>query len=165
MSKVTILTAEQIHYKLKRMAYEIWEKNSNEKEITLIGITGGGATVAHNLTQVLLQISPLKVTLLDLDINKKAPLSQEILIDKKYIKSRSVILIDDVANSGKTLIYALRPILDLEPQKIQIAVLVDRKHKSFPIVPDIIGFSVSTTLQDQIIVNTSDKRLTSAHLE
>jgi len=165
MNKVQILTEAQIDQKLKRMAYEIWERNSDEKEILLIGIKDTGAAVAQRIAEILREISPLDIRYEGLSINKKSPLQEPILLSSESLNKRNIVLIDDVANSGKTLLYALKPLMDFEPAKIQVAVLVDRKHKNFPVTPDIIGHSVSTTLQDHIIVNFENGKLTGAHLE
>jgi pyrimidine operon attenuation protein / uracil phosphoribosyltransferase len=165
MNKIQILTAAQIDQKLKRMAYEIWEKNSEEKEIFIIGIEETGAAVASKIAEILQEISPLKIKFSTLVINKKSPLQQDIRLNADALNNKAVVLIDDVANSGKTLLYALKPLMDFEPAKIQVAVLVDRKHKNFPVTPDIIGHSVSTTIQEHIIVNYEQGKLTGAHLE
>lgn len=165
MNIVPILTESQIEQKLKRMAFEIWEKNSDEKELTLIGIENIGAIVAGKIADLLKAISPLKIKLISLTINKKNPLQDKISLTTDPLNNKVVVLIDDVANSGKTLLYAIKPLLDFGPKKIQIAVLVDRKHKNFPVTPDIIGHSVSTTLQENIIVNFDGHKLTGAHLE
>jgi pyrimidine operon attenuation protein/uracil phosphoribosyltransferase len=165
MNKIQILTAAQIDQKLRRMAYEIWEKNSEEKEIFIIGIEETGAAVAGKIAQILKEISPLKIKYSTLIINKKSPLQGDIKLQADALNNKTVVLIDDVANSGKTLLYALKPLMDFEPAKIQVAVLVDRKHKNFPVTPDIIGHSVSTTIQEHIIVNYEDGKLTGAHLE
>lgn len=165
MNKVSILTAAQIEQKLRRMAFEIWEKNSEETEISIIGIEEVGAAVASKIQELLLEISPLKINLSSITIDKKNPLQKEITLSAGSLTDKTVILVDDVANSGKTLLYAIKPLLAFEPRKIQIAVLVDRKHKNFPVTPDIIGHSVSTTLQEHIIVNFEQGILTGAHLE
>ncbi|MFA6056973.1 MAG: phosphoribosyltransferase family protein [Taibaiella sp.] len=165
MNKIQILTAAQIDQKLKRMAYEIWEKNSEEKEIFIIGIEETGAAVAGKIAEILKEISPLKIKFSTLVINKKSPLQEDIQLNADALNNKTVVLIDDVANSGKTLLYALKPLMDFEPAKIQVAVLVDRKHKNFPVTPDIIGHSVSTTIQEHIIVNYEHGKLTGAHLE
>ena len=165
MTIVPLLTAKEIDQKLKRMAFEIWEKNSEEKEISIIGIEEIGAVVAKMIADILQQISPLKVKLTTLTINKRNPLQDEIVLSTSSLTNKTVVLIDDVANSGKTLLYAIKPLLDHGPKKIQIAVLVDRKHKNYPITPDIIGHSVSTTLQENIMVTFDGEKLTGAHLE
>ncbi len=165
MSKVAILSSDQIEHKLKRMAYEIWENNSTLKEITIVGIEQGGTVVARNLVQLLETISPLKVHFVTLTINKNNPLQVALDAGPELIKAKAIMLIDDVANSGKTLIYAIKLLLDMEPGNIQVAVLVDRKHKNYPIAPDIIGHSVSTTLQDAIQVTYEKDKITGAFLE
>lgn len=163
-NQIHILSEKQIAMKMKRMAYEIYEQNSQEKEIVLIGIHPGGEIVAKGLKSILEEISPLKVEMESLTLNKKEPLKDNLTIEAD-LNDKSVILVDDVANSGKTLMYALKPLLNFSPTKVQIAVLVDRKHKNYPIVPDIIGHSVSTTLQDHIMVETENNILKAAFLE
>lgn len=163
-NQIHILSEKQIAMKMKRMAYEIYEQNSQEKEIVLIGIHPGGEIVAKGLKNILQEISPLQVEMRSLTLNKKEPLKDNLTIGTD-LNNKSVVLVDDVANSGKTLMYALKPLLNYSPAKIQIAVLVDRKHKNYPIVPDIIGHSVSTTLQDHIIVEVENNDLKGAYLE
>jgi len=162
--RILILDKERINWKMQRMAYEIWEHNSNETAVTLIGINGSGAAVANNLAERLRSISPLSVDVVIMKINKKDPLTGEINLEKD-MNGRSVVLVDDVANSGKTLLYALRPLLSSAMKKIMIVVLVDRKHKAFPISPDIVGHSVATTLQEHIVVETNGNEIEAAYLQ
>lgn len=162
--KTTILDKERINWKLQRMAYEIWEHFSNEKSVTLVCIEGGGVVVAKSLVKRLNEIGSLKTDLITLKLNKRNPLASEITINED-LNGKSLVLVDDVANSGKTLLYALAPILKYEPKKVIIAVLVDRRHKSFPITPDIVGHSVSTTLQEHIEVETEGDQVTAAWLQ
>ena len=150
-SRVLILDAQRIGRKLLRMAWQIWEHNSNRSSVTLIGIAESGEAIAQKLAIHLRDISPLTVTVLRLELSKKAPVQSPVTVSG-VIKDESLVLVDDVANSGRTLLYALKPIMDAAPEKILIAVLVDRKHKSFPVNPDIIGHQVATTLQENIIV-------------
>ena len=75
-----------------------------------------------------------------------------------------IVLIDDVANSGRTMLYALKPFLQYLPKKIQTAVLVDRRHKSFPLSVDFVGYSLSTTLQDMVMVDVEGSSIKSAYL-
>ena len=161
--RVLILDKERISYKLRRMAYEIWEHNSSEKEIILIGIKNGGKILADNLSAIIKEVSPLKVHTIAVSINKKKPLSK--LEIEEDLTGRSVILVDDVVNSGKTMIYSLRAILTYDLKKLMVAVLVDRKHKSFPIYSDIVGHSIATTLQDHIEVETEGNEITAVYLE
>jgi pyrimidine operon attenuation protein/uracil phosphoribosyltransferase len=161
--QVLILDKERIGYKLRRMAYEIWERNSDEKEITLVGIEKGGVILAANLSAILQEISPLKVEMLSVNINKKKPLSRELHIEED-LTGRAVVLVDDVINSGKTIMYSLHALLAYDLKKVMVAVLVDRKHKFFPIASDIVGHTVATTLQDHIEVETSGSEITAVYL-
>jgi pyrimidine operon attenuation protein/uracil phosphoribosyltransferase len=162
--RLLILDRERIDRKLQRMAYQIWEENSNEKAITLVGIEESGMAVAKSLVERLRKISPLNIDLISLKLNKKKLLNEDIKIAED-LNGRTVILVDDVANSGKTLLYGLRPLMNYELKKIMIAVLIDRKHKSYPITPDIIGQSVSTTLLEHIEVVTEGDDITAAYLQ
>lgn len=164
MEKQLILDKERIDSKLQRMAYQVWEHNSGESSVTLVGIHGGGASVAENLAERLRKISGLKVDVAQIKMNKRSPLAEAIEVNED-LSGRSVVLVDDVANSGKTLLYALRPILNYELKKIMIAVLVDRKHKEYPVSPDIVGHSIATTIQEHILVETNNNEITAAYLQ
>ena len=162
--QVLILDQERISYKLRRMAYEIWERNSDEKEIVLMGIETGGKILADNLSAILKEISPLKIKTLSLNINKKNPINHAVEIEQN-LNGKTVVLCDDVINSGKTVIYSLHSLLSYDLKKMMVAVLVDRKHKSFPISSDIVGHTVATTIQDHIEVETKGKKITGVYLE
>lgn len=162
--RTTILDKERINWKLQRMAYQVWENYAKYKKLTLVGIEGSGAIVAKSLARRLEEISPLKVDVVIIKMNKRKPLAKEITIDTD-LNGKAVVLVDDVANSGKTLLYALTPILNFEPEKVMIAVLVDRRHKSYPITPDIVGHSIATTLKDHIDVETEGEYIIAAYLE
>ena len=161
--RILILDDKRIGHKLQRMAFEVWEHNSNEKAVTLVGIQGGGLVVAENLAERLRTISGMDVEVVNIKMNKRNPLAEDIVLEKD-LSGCSVILVDDVANSGKTLLYALKPLLNYELKKIMIAVLVDRKHKEFPGSPDIVGHSIATTIQEHILVETEDSDIVAAYL-
>ena len=162
--RILILDHERIERKLQRMAYQIWEHNSHEKAVTLIGIEGSGMVVAQNLAARLRTISSLEVDVMNMRVNKKQVLESDKQISKN-LNGLSVVVVDDVVNSGKTLLYALKPVLDYEPLRVLTAVLVDRTHKSFPVAADIIGHTVATTLQDHIEVTTEGDTITGAYLK
>lgn len=164
MDKILLLNSHQIEQKIKRMAYEIWEHNHNEKEVVLLGVAPTGFLLAKELGAQLSTISPLKARIQQVKVHKAEPLQDLDPSIEEDLSNKSVLLVDDVTNSGKTLLYALRPVLKQLPSKIEIAVLVNRSHKNFPIVPDIIGQSVSTTLQEHIEVISEKGKLTSAFL-
>lgn len=162
--RILILDQERIAHKLRRMAYQIWEHNSKEHTITLAGVQGHGVVVAENLAAILREISPLQVEIIPVPIDKKSPAQNEEKIDAD-LTGRSVVLVDDVANSGRTLLYGLRPILHFDLKRIMIAVLVDRKHKSYPVSADIVGHTVATTLQEHIEVETDGDQIVAAYLQ
>ena len=162
--RVLVLDKEKIGHILKRMAYEIWERNSEEKEIVLMGIERGGKILADNLVGLLEEISPIKIVSIPLTINKKNPLNYALDV-KENLNGRSIILVDDVVNSGKTIMYSLHSVLSFDLKKVMVAVLVDRKHKSFPIASDIVGHTIATTLQEHIEVETKGKEIMAVYLE
>jgi pyrimidine operon attenuation protein / uracil phosphoribosyltransferase len=150
--------------KLKRMAYEILENNIDEPELILAGIDENGVVIAHEIQKILADISQFKTKLINIALNKRNPgtitLSEQINLDDKVI-----IIVDDVANSGKTLLYALKPFLEFHPKKIQILVLVERTHKAFSIKPDYVGISLSTTIQEHIFVEVQQDKVIGAWME
>lgn len=162
-ARIPILDKARIDRKLLRMAWQIWEHNSNQDAVTLIGIADNGFYLAERLAAHLNAICPLRISILRLDLNKRAPLETSIHLSGAITDS-SLVLVDDVANSGKTLLYALKPLIDASPEQILIAVLVERKHKSFPVAPDIIGQRVATTLQENILVTIEGDNI-AAYLE
>lgn len=149
-----ILNQSQIKQKIRRLAYEIIENNYNEKQIILAGINNNGVNFAKLLLKDLQKISNCTFTLGNLTLNPADPLSEPITIDiaSKEIKNKPIIIIDDVANTGRTIFFALKPLLEILPKKVEAAVLVDRTHKSFPIKVDYVGLSLATTLKDNIDV-------------
>jgi len=157
-----ILDERQISQKIKRLAIEILEHNYSEKEIILAGINNNGLGFAKMLHKELKKISEIKFTLSQIMLNPAKPIDAAIELDTDVaeLHKKVIIVVDDVANTGRTIFYAFKPLFDILPKKIEVAVLVDRKHKSFPIKVDYVGLSLSTTLQDNInvqILNTDDK--------
>ena len=151
MDKNYILTEKVAAKKLQRIAYEILENNIDEQQIVLAGIRESGSVIARNIQRLLKDISGISTELITLSLDKKNPM--EVLVSKEIsFDDKVVIIIDDVANSGKTLMYALKPFLNFHPKKIQSLVLVERTHKAFPVKPDYVGLSVATTLQEHIYV-------------
>lgn len=165
--KTIILDSLQIQQKVNRMAYEIVEQNYDEKELFIIGIKDGGYRLAERLVKILKKVSSSKVHFNSLALDKKSPYNCEIKlnIDSKNLHKKVVILVDDVANTGNTLTYSLKPLLNVMPKKIQIAVLVDRKHKRFPVCSDYVGLSLSTTIQERITVELEKANKEIAYLD
>jgi len=154
IDKSLILDAPQINQKIKRMAYEIYENNFREKAVVLAGIEGQGYSFAQLLAKELASISEIQPIVVKVSLDKLAPLQSEISIDVdgKALKKKCVILVDDVLNTGRTLAYSLKPLLNLEVKKIEVAVLVNRSHPMFPIMPAYTGLELSTTLNEHVEV-------------
>lgn len=154
-----ILTQKQTLQKIKRIAYEVYENNFQEHEIILAGIYDKGYLFAKLLQQELKDISPIKVTLVKVSLDKLAPLQSDIFLDcdTSLLRNKVVILLDDVLNTGRTLVYSLKPFLNVEIKKLSTAVIVDRNHKQFPISADYIGYALSTTIQEHIEVVLEDE--------
>jgi pyrimidine operon attenuation protein / uracil phosphoribosyltransferase len=164
MGKNYILDQATAEKKLYRMAYEILENNHGEDEIILAGIRVSGSVVARNIQQLLQKISSLSVKLITITLDKKLP--NEVLLSEKIdFNNKVIIVIDDVANSGKTMLYAMKPFLGFHPKKIQTLALVERTHKAFPIKTDYVGLSVATTLQEHIFVEADDTGIKGAYME
>ena len=156
--KTLILSAIQVEQKIQRIAHQILEKNYDEKEIVLIGIANRGYLLAEKINAALQNITKIKVTLHKLKLHKDKPLDNDVdfSTDLDYLNNKSIILIDDVLNSGRTLIYATRYILESDIKYLTTVVLVDRKHRKFPIKANFVGLTLSTTLQEHISVDFKD---------
>ena len=164
MEKNYILSPEVAEKKLKRMAFEILENNFGETGFVLAGIRESGTVIAQTIQKLLNEIAGIKSELITVTLDKKNP--KEVTLNKQAdFQNKIVILIDDVSNSGKTLLYAIKPFLDLNPKKIQTLVLVERSHNTFPVKPDYVGLSVATTLQEHIYVEVEGGRVKGAWLE
>lgn len=152
-----ILSHRQIQQKIRRLAIQIWERNYERSEIILAGINNNGITFAELLLQELLTMTDLTVTVTRIQLDPAAPLRSAIHLEYpiEQLEQKSIILVDDVANTGRTIFYAMKPLFEVVPQKIEVAVLVDRKHKSFPIRVDYVGLSLATTLKEDIQVDLS----------
>ena len=166
MGKNYILTEQVAEKKLRRMAYEILENNSGAKELILAGIRESGSVIARNIQRLLREIAGegLSTELITITLDKKHP--QQVTLSKTLsFDDKLIIVVDDVANSGKTLLYAMKPFLEYHPRKIEALVLVERSHKAFPVQPDYTGLSLATTLQDHIYVEADGDRVLGAWLE
>ena len=164
MPKNYILDKETALKKLRRMAYEIIENNIGEKEIILAGIRDSGSVIAKNIQEILREISQFKTEIITVSLDKKQP--REVSLSKKInFNDKVILLIDDVSNSGKTMLYALKPFLDFHPKKIQTLILVERTHKAFPIKPDYVGLSLATTIQEHIYVEVEGDVVKGAWIE
>ena len=162
-TKNYILDAPTAARKLRRMAFEILEKNTDAPGIVLAGIRESGSVIARNIQQLLAEISDLPVELITITLDKKHP-SAVTLSRQENFDDKIIIVTDDVVNSGKTLLYALKPFLEFHPAKIQTLVLVERSHKAFPVKPDYVGLSIATTLQEHIYVEVEGNEVKGAYM-
>jgi pyrimidine operon attenuation protein/uracil phosphoribosyltransferase len=164
MAKNYILDEGTAARKLHRMAYEILENNLDEKELILAGIRDSGSVIARNIQQLLQQIGGMKTDIIDITLDKKNP--EEIILSKTMdFTNRVIVVIDDVANSGKTMLYAMKPFLQYQPKKIQTLALVERTHKKYPVKTDYVGLSVATTLQEHIYVDVENTTIKGAYMQ
>ncbi|HMG66267.1 MAG TPA: phosphoribosyltransferase family protein [Chitinophagaceae bacterium] len=161
--KKYILDKEVAAKKMHRMAYEILENNIDEERIILAGIPTNGIVIAKSIQKSLSGISAIKTDIITISLDKRNP--KEIQLSKKMdFNNQVVIIVDDVVSSGKTLLYAIKPFLEFQPKKIQILVLVERSYKNFPVRPDYVGLSISTTLQEQIFVEVEGDDVSGAYM-
>lgn len=148
-----ILNQKEIDFKTKRIAYQIFETFVDETEVVLAGISSNGFVFAEKIAAELRNISAIKVILCEVFIDKKAPQNPiETSLKPDNYSNKSLVLIDDVLNSGSTLIYGVKYFLDVPLKKFKTAVLVDRNHKKYPVKADFKGISLSTSLQEHIQV-------------
>ncbi len=146
-----ILDYKKIEKILKRISYQIFEGNLDESEIFLVGIKKNGFEIAKLIKIELEKIWDINVHIYPLVIDKEDPKKKVLTdIDLKIMGDKTVILVDDVLNTGKTLIHAVKYILDAQLHKLVTVVLIDRNHKKFPIKVDIKGTSISTSINERI---------------
>jgi pyrimidine operon attenuation protein / uracil phosphoribosyltransferase len=152
--KSKILDIQGIEQKLKRLAWQVYEKNSVEKEIIIVGISERGLMLAKQLSTYIQEISKIKTKLSHLELDKDTPYNKEVTLnlEVKEYTNKVVVLVDDVLNSGKTLMYAAKHFLTTPLKRLAIMVLVDRNHNRYPVKADYVGLSLATTLQEYINV-------------
>lgn len=156
---------EAAQQKLHRMALEIAEKLSgDDAPVIFIGVQNSGEVIAAAVAAFLKEYmeNEIKVitVMLDKDVPEEVTLSEDIDLDNK-----NIIIADDVCNRGQTLLYALKPLLEFHPRRIQTLVMVERMYKNFPVKPDYVGLSIATTTQDFVRVETKDGKVTGAFVE
>ena len=152
-----ILNDKQIKQKIRRLAFEIIEQNIDSKEIQFVGINNNGVEFAKLIINEIKEIKTVDLicNLHQIRLNPAKPLSEEIRINTNLseLKNKTVILVDDVGNTGRTLFFACRVFMDILVKSLKVAVLIDRKHKSYPIQVHYLGLSLATTINDNILVD------------
>jgi pyrimidine operon attenuation protein / uracil phosphoribosyltransferase len=152
---VKLLNDRQIGQKITRLAIEIVEQNWETSKIVLAGINSNGFFFAGLILKEIKNYDPnFQIDLVNVSLNPANPLSEPITCDQPAatFNGQNVILVDDVANTGRTIFYAFSTFIQALPRKVQICVLIDRKHKTFPVHVDYVGLSLATTLQEHIDV-------------
>jgi pyrimidine operon attenuation protein / uracil phosphoribosyltransferase len=161
---VTILTSTALERALKRMAHEIAERNDSAKDLVLIGVQRGGVHLAERLSRLLNEIlgSAVPTGALDVsmhrdDIGTHAAPNVHPTVIPFDVSGRTVVLVDDVLFSGRTTRAALDALNDFgRPQRVQLAVLVDRGHRELPIKADFVGKNVPTSLRERVNVQLKE---------
>jgi pyrimidine operon attenuation protein/uracil phosphoribosyltransferase len=154
-----ILNNRQIEQKIKRLAIEIMERNTQEKELIVAGINNNGMRFAELLVAELRKRSDDPIHLTNIQINPANPIADEISVglSLEEMDGKAILVVDDVANTGRTLFYACKPLLNILPKQLETAVLVDRTHKSFPMQVDYKGISLATTMRENIEVRLKEE--------
>ena len=159
-----ILDQVKTKSKLKRIALEIVENHLKLNSTVLVGVNSNGYALAKLLQSEIKLITEVKVDLNRVRVNPASPLKETPYLEESVdLTAKKIILVDDVANTGRTLQYAMKPFLEFLPKGIEVAVLVDRKHKSFPVKIDYVGLSLATTMKENIEVRLQ-KKAYSVHL-
>lgn len=162
-----ILDHHQIKLKINRLAIEVLENNTDESELIVAGINKRGMKFAEVLAQELRSRSDKRIHLTHIELSPANPLEHPVKMDmpREEIAGKPLLIVDDVANTGRTLFYACQPIMNVLPKKLEMAVLVDRTHKSFPVKVDYVGLSLATTLMENIDVNMDEEENWAVYLK
>lgn len=163
--KNLILSKAVTEKKMQRIALEIVEElYGEEDDLIIVGIVGSGMVVAEKLRTLLQPLMAMPIHLIECQLNKKHPenisYNQEINFNDK-----NILVVDDVTSSGRTLMYALKPLLQFYPKRVLTMCLVERMHKNFPIQINFIGLSIATTLQEHIQVEVKKGELEGAYIQ
>ena len=157
--KPEVLNHNQILRICNRFAFQILENSIDSDEIHVIGIVEKGVDIAKIIESELKSITKKTILLSSIKINKKNP-KDSVLFDSNLKKNvDTIFLIDDVLNTGKTLIYSLSFLLKFNFKSIKTLVLIDRNHKQFPVKVDYKGISLSTNINDNIKLVNNNKKL------
>lgn len=161
-----ILNNAAIAKKITRIALQIYEENATGDAVVIAGLSGNGWHLAQKIAEALEQLSPLKVECLEVTVNKLEPSEKTTRIQGDISKAtgKYVVVVDDVLNTGRTLVYGLSPFISARAAIIRTAVLADRNHHKFPVDADFVGISMATTLQEHIELRVGENGAMSLHL-
>ncbi len=157
--RTIVLDHDRVQRKLRRIAFQLYEENCAEKELVLVGVAPRGSTLASRLKVLLEEISPLRIELVALTLDKDEPLTRPVKLDTDLqdLRDRRVVLVDDVLMSGRTLMHAAAHLVQVPLKRFSTVVLVDRLHRAYPIRADIVGLTLTTTVQEHISVELGRK--------
>ncbi|CAN5415978.1 phosphoribosyltransferase domain-containing protein [soil metagenome] len=166
-TRTLVMNSKQIEQRLNRLAWQVYENCYNEEEIVIAGIQGNGYQIAGRIAKLITEISPLKVTLGEVVISKETPFDGKgsFEFDKKDYEGKTIIIVDDVSNSGRTLMYGVKLFLDTPLKALLTLVLVDRDHNRFPVKTNFVGLSLATTMQEHIAVELDENGKDSVYLD
>jgi len=160
MDKKKILDYQSIKKKLRRISLQILESNIDQDEIIIAGIDLNGFIIAKKISQEISKISEINIKLCKVKIDKKNPLNDiSTSLNFEEYQNKSLVVIDDVLNSGATLMYSVKYFLNTKIKSLKTAVLVDRNHKKYPIKADYKGLSLSTSIQNKVEVVIDEKKI------
>ena len=164
MEKKYILNQESANQKLHRMALELAENLSgSDAALILVGVKDSGLVIANKIAVLIRPYIKNEIKIISVSLDKDLP-KEVVLSENINLNDLNVVLIDDVANSGKTLLYGLKPFLSYYPRTVQTMVMVERMHKLYPVKPDYVGLSVATTLEDHIQLEESNDEVMGAYI-
>jgi pyrimidine operon attenuation protein / uracil phosphoribosyltransferase len=157
--RTVVLDHERVQRKLERIAHQLHEENHLESRVILVGIAPRGLALAKRLQARLQAIAPFAVELVTLQLDKDAPLEApvKLSIPIQELRNATVVLVDDVLMSGRTLMHAAAHLVSVPLKRLITVVLVDRRQRSYPIRADIVGLTLSTTAQEHISVELGRK--------
>jgi pyrimidine operon attenuation protein/uracil phosphoribosyltransferase len=168
---VKILEKQDVQARIKRIAFEIYENNFQEESLILIGADERGDFIAELLQAHLLEISPLKIELWHASFDKKdrqgrgGRMQVNFSHELNVLAGKNVVIVDDVLYSGNTMLHLVAPLLEVMPNKIEVAVLIDRGHRNMPISPNYVGLELATTIHQVVAVEVDfEERFIEAYL-
>ena len=160
MDKKKILDYQSIKKKIRRISLQILESNIDQDEIIIAGIDLNGFIIAKKISQEISKISEINIKLCKVKIDKKNPLNDiSTSLNFEDYQNKSLVVVDDVLNSGATLMYSVKYFLNTKIKSLKTAVLVDRNHKKYPIKADFKGLSLSTSIQSKVEVVIDEKKI------
>lgn len=156
-TRTLVMNPKQVSQRLNRLAWQVYENCYREEEIIVAGIAQNGYQLAQRIAKYLQEISPIKVILCEVKMTKDNPLDGKTTfnLSEAEIDNKTIIVVDDVSNSGRTLMYGVKLFLEFPVKSVQTLVLVDRDHNRFPVKTNYVGLSLATTMQEHITVETA----------